>query len=538
MKRHLSITVITLFTVIFLSGCLDENPRDRLDEDETYTTANIYQNTVGNIYFYIGGNADSQGLQGTARGVYDLNTFTTDEAMLPTRGGDWYDGGLWQDLYRHSFSPSLQPFSDTWNYLYKVIVLCNQAIAHLEEHSELLTPTQLATYTAEARALRAMYYYYLLDLFGTVPYVTSNDITMVKAEQISRSTLFHAIYDELNSLLPLLPDARSNQEGEHYGHMTRHVAYFLLAKLALNAEIWTDDDCTSGSRPDGKEIMLTCDDMRKNAWEACIYWCNMLEHSGYGLERDYTKNFAVYNEESVENIFTIPMDKNLYANTFMYLFRSRHYNHGSALGMAAENGSCATCSTVMTYEYGFETEDKRFKLNYYSDTVKVNGQVVCLDDGSPLVYKPRAVQLDLTGSPYEKTAGARMKKYEIDPTAYNDGLLQDNDIVLFRYADVLLMKAEAKVRNGQDGTYELNAVRARVGMPSREATLGNILDERLLELAWEGWRRQDLIRFDLYHLNYDERVALIGEEDRHTTVFPIPSRALSLNSHLKQNKGY
>ena len=71
----------------------------------------------------------------------------------------------------------------------------------------------------------------------------------------------------------------------------------------------------------------------------------------------------------------------------------------------------------------------------------------------------------------------------------------ENDIVLFRYADALLMKSEAKVRNGESGDTELNEVRRRVNASSRTATLENILAERQLELAWEGWRRQDLIRF-------------------------------------------
>ena len=106
------------------------------------------------------------------------------------------------------------------------------------------------------------------------------------------------------------------------------------------------------------------------------------------------------------------------------------------------------------------------------------------------------------------------------------------------YADVLLMKAEAKVRNGEDGTIELNAVRDRVGMPHREATLDNILEERLLELVWEGHRRQDLIRFGRYHKAYDQRMALPNEGNGYTTVFPIPQKSIELNPNLKQNKGY
>ena len=177
-------------------------------------------------------------------------------------------------------------------------------------------------------------------------------------------------------------------------------------------------------------------------------------------------------------------------------------------------------------------------MNFISDSVYVDDKLVLLDNGEPLVYKPLAVQPDLTGSPYEKTAGARMFKYETDRTAYNDGLLQSNDIVLFRYADVLLMVSEAKVRAGQNGDKELNMVRERALMDYRPATLDNILDERLMELQWEGWRRQDLIRFDRFHRAYDMREQVPNEDDRHTIVFPIPGGAIDLNKRLSQNPGY
>ena len=131
-----------------------------------------------------------------------------------------------------------------------------------------------------------------------------------------------------------------------------------------------------------------------------------------------------------------------------------------------------------------------------------------------------------------------MAKYEVDRTSYMDGKLQSNDIVLFRYADALLMKAEAKVRNGENGDEELNRIRARVGMSYRKATLDNILEERLLELVWEGWRRQDLIRFGKFTGAYDLHTPLQGESSGYTTVFPIPQKCIDLNSELVQNKGY
>ena len=536
---RLATIILLLASTLTLASCLNETPKDQIDEDEAYGTASkLLLNAVGSLYNYIGGNADSQGLQGTYRGVYDYNTFTTDEAMIPTRGGDWYDGGFWQALYKHQWTPSDNELYNTWNYLYKVVAKCNQSLEIIEQHRSLLTDSQYAEAVAEIRGLRAMYYFYIMDMYGNVPLVTTTKLTVDNVVQSPRSSTFKYVYKELEEAAPYLPDIHSNLQNDYYGRFTRPAAYFLLAKLALNAEVYDDDDWTDGSRPDGRTIKLDVDGQAMNAWKACEAWCDKITAEGYTLSADYASNFAVHNETSNENIFIIPMDKYLYANQFLYLFRSRHYNHGAAIGMDAENGSCATLSTVLTYGYGTPDVDKRYAINFYSDTLRVDGKVVLLDDGSPLVYKPLAVKLDLSGDKYEKTAGARMSKYAIDRQAYSDGKLQSNDIVLYRYADVILMKAEAKVRNGEDGTEELNAIRARVGMPARPATLKNILNERLMELMWEGWRRNDLIRFGLFNQAYDQRTPVDDEATGFTTVFPIPTNAIEHNKNLTQNKGY
>jgi len=540
-KRGRFISLITLFCgcSLLLFSCLDEDPRDQLEEEQAYDTAsNLYINTVATLYNYIGGSQQSQGLQGTYRGVYDYNTFTTDEAMLPTRGGDWYDGGFWQNLYLHKWTESDDALSETWNYLYKVIVLCNRSLANIEKHQTLLTNSQKMAYEAEVRAIRAMYYYYLVDMFGSVPLVVSDEISIQDVKQSSRSEVFSFAFDELQEVLPLLPDEHSNLMGDYYGRITRPVAYFLLAKLALNAEIFTDNDWTDAAKPSGKDIKLTVDGKQMNAWEAVIAYCDKIEAAGYQLEGNYQDNFAVHNENSKENIFVIPMEKTLYANQYQYLFRSRHYVHGSAIGMDAENGTSATLSTVKTYGYGTDEEDTRYAINFYSDTLKVDGEVVYLDSGDPLIYMPLEIKLDLSGSKYEKTAGARMSKYAIDRTSHADGKLQENDIVLYRYADVLLMKAEALWRNGNDGNEIFNKIRERAGMEDRELTEDNLLDERLMELMWEGWRRQDLVRFGRFHKSYDMRPQLKDEESAYTTVFPIPGSVLDTNSNIKQNPGY
>ena len=537
--KHRFFALSVLALSLSLTSCLDETPKDQIPETEIYDSANsLYVNAVASLYNYIGAHEEGEGLQGTCRGIYDYNTLTTDEAIIPIRGGNWYDGGLWENMYDHTWTATDTDLYNVWKYLYKVIVLSTKSLETIEKHKALLTEQQRVDYTAEVRAVRAMYYYYAMDMFGRIPILQSSTQKTADIRQSNRSDVFWYVVKELQDVAPLLANEHSNLQGNYYGRVTRPVAWFLLAKLSLNAEVYTDDDWTDSSRPDGKTIMFDIEGNKKNAWQTCVHYCDLITAAGYTLEADYTKNFAVHNEGSTENIFTIPLDKILYLNEFHYLFRSRHYAHGGAYSGASENGTCATLHTMAVNGFGTETPDARLDMNFYTGKVEVDGKYVTLDDGTPLEYKPLAVEKNLTASPYLETAGARMKKYEVDRTAYSDGRLPDNDIVLYRYADVMLMKSEAKVRNGESGDEEMNAVRSRVGMPSLPATLDNLLNERLLELVWEGWRRQDMIRFGTYCNQYDIHTPSEADKKGYTTVFPIPEKTHELNPNLKQNPGY
>ena len=418
-------------------------------------------------------------------------------------------------------------------------MLSNKSLERIDKFAETHSDAELPAYRAEVRAMRAMYYYYLLDLFGRVPLVQSSSPAMKDIVQSERKTVFEFIFKELQEVAPLLSEVHSNQTGPYYGRITRPVVTFLLAKLALNAEVYTDNDWTDNERPDGKNIKFMVDGNELNAWGTVIYYCDQLKVMNYKLESEYETNFSIFNEPSVENIFTIPMNKTLYTNQMQYLFRSRHYNHAKAYGLSGENGPSATIEALETFGYGTAAQDPRFDICYFAgEMYDLKGDIIKLDDGTVLVYLPWEVALDITDTPYEQTAGARMKKYEVDPTATKDGKLMENDIVLFRYADALLMKSEAKVRNGENGDVELNQVRSRVKAARRPATLENILSERQLELAWEGWRRQDLIRFGMFTRAYNSRPQLPNEETGYTTVFPIPEKIRVMNTKLVQNPGY
>ena len=533
--------LFSLFALLPASCSLDEHPKDQIADELAHSTPeSLFKNNVITLYNYVGGATDGQGLQGTCRGIYDLQTFGSDEAMLPTRGHDWYDGEMWQHMYRHSWDPGHELLYNSWTYLYKAITLCNRSIEHLAEHRDMLSDHDFQAYTAEVRALRAIYYWYLLDLFGRVPIFTNTSLSMNDVFQSERSELFKFVYDELLEACYNLPKKNSVGEGDYYGRVTFDVAMFVLAKLALNAEIYLDDDWTDKKYLDGKEIILDVYGQKMNAWEAVDFFCSFLE-DWYRLEDYYSSNFVVRNENSRENIWIIPMDKDLYSNTQQNLKRSWHYRHADAYGITGENGSCATLNTLRIFGYGTEDEDPRFELNYWANEVYDRlGNFIPDRTGNPLTYYPNAVKMDLSYDPYVETAGARMKKYDIDKNATKDGTLMDNDIVLFRFADVLLMRAEAKWRNGQDGSDDFNAVRNRAGVEPREMTAETLLDERLLELCWEGWRRQDMIRFRQYKSLFtgDAFDDPIDESDGHTTVFPIPKDILILNPHFTQNKGY
>ena len=540
----LSFIIYHLSFSMMLTSCdLDEHPRDQIAEEEAFSNADaVFRNTVATLYNYIGGNDDGEGLQGTCRGIYDLQTFGSDEAMIPTRGNDWYDGEIWQDMYRHSWTPGHTMMKKSWLYLYKVITLCNRSIEQLDAHSHLLDMFDLISYKSEVRSIRAICYWYLLDLFARVPIITSTDKTMGQIQQAERSQLFDFVVSELMESWPYLSSETSVHRGDYYARVTQSVVIFVLAKLMLNAEVYADDDWTDSDRPDGSKMQFNIDGQVMNAWEATIYYCDILdEEFGFRLADTYRENFAVHNENSPENIWIIPMDKDLYYNEMQYMYRSWHYRHAAAYGFSGENGTCATLKVLQVFGYDTEQQDERFNFNYWADEVyDYDGDLVLDRSGNVLTYYPWEVKLYLGGSPYVETAGARMKKYEVDKNGTKDGKLIDNDIVLFRFADALLMRAEAKLRNGMDGQEDFDAVRRRAWMNERQISLEALLDERLLELCWEGWRRQDLIRFGQYESLFqgDEYDDKVDESDHHTTVFPIPGDIITLNPNITQNFGY
>ncbi|WOG31667.1 RagB/SusD family nutrient uptake outer membrane protein [Segatella copri] len=564
-----------LLSSVLLAGCsLDENPRSKFSEEEAFSTPKlVYVNTVANVYSSIG-----NGLYGSDGGsVHTFQEFSSDASMIPGRQGDWVDGGAWQNIFLHNFESSVSKYNDVWNNLYRVIGLANSSIdrlnKYLDEHPEY------AEYVYELRALRAVYYYYVMDLFGQVPLVVSSQVSANEVNQSNRSDVFKFVTSELAECIPHLSDSKSQNEGEYYGRITKAVAYMCMAKCAINAPVYTIDDTNPTSYSAfvgtdksgkataseeqgktvsemGKNINITLDGETRNAWETAAYCADQIASLGYRLQPSYADNFIVANHNSVENIWTRPNDCVNYKIEDYNIVRTLHYNHGGAIGYQGWNGACSSKQQMLVYGYGTANPDPRLKLNFYTDKDYMEETGKAVEDGAtdkPLEYMPMAVKVDFTAAddPHAmKCSGARMKKYEFDKSTTQQYSF-NNDLVIWRYADALLLKAEAEYRMGNkaEALTIVNEVRGRVAAtPRTELTLNDILDERMLELAWEGVRRQDQIRFCTFTEPTADRFKGVthnasagdynDDTQGYTMVYPIPYAVLNLNKKLDQNPGY
>lgn len=573
MKQYI-IGSMLLSSILLASCSLDETPRSKFSEEEAFSTPKlVYVNTVANVYSSIG-----NGLYGSDGGsVHTFQEFSSDASMIPGRQGDWVDGGAWQNIFLHNFESSVSKYNDVWNNLYRVIGLANSSIDRLNKY--LGEHPEYADYVYELRALRAVYYYYVMDLFGQVPLVVSSEVSANEVEQSNRSDVFKFVTSELAECIPHLSDSKSQNEGEYYGRITKAVAYMCMAKCAINAPVYTIDDTTPTSYSAfvgtdksgkataseeqgknvsemGKKINITLDGETRNAWETAAYCADQIASLGYRLQPSYADNFIVANQNSVENIWTRPNDCVNYKIEDYNIVRTLHYNHGGAIGYQGWNGACSSKQQMLVYGYGTANPDHRLKLNFYTDKDYMEETGKAVEDGAtdkPLEYMPLAVKVDFSAAddPHAmKCAGARMKKYEFDKSTTQQYSF-NNDLVIWRYADALLLKAEAEYRMGNkaEALTIVNEVRARVAAtPRTELTLNDILDERMLELAWEGVRRPDQIRFCTFTEPTADRFKGVthnasagdynDDTQGYTMVYPIPYAVLNLNKKLDQNPGY
>ena len=420
-----------------------------------------------------------------------------DGVVCPTRAKDWDNGGKYRVLHTHTWSASTPAIKGIWKQLFQGVVLCNQAIESIEISAD---KPEIAEVIAQLKVMRAYYYYLLLDSYGDVPYVTSFKDAVKTPQRNPRAEVFNNIVSEVLASIELLPDPTAASS------INKGTAYALLAKLYLNAEVY------SGSAQ----------------WENANEMCDKIIALGkYGLETDIKAPFVEENGGSIENIYTIPYDEDNLKGFSLHM-RTLHYSSDKTFNMSSQpwNGFALVKDHFDTYT----EEDKRNVWFLHGPQKAFDGSDLgfSIDPFIPVLF------MDNSYTEQEiKNTGVRVIKYSIAP---GTGKNMNNDYVVFRYADVLLMKAEALIRMGQSGDEYLNMIRNRAGLVSlTNANLEDVLLERAKEMVWEGVRRQDLIRFGKYNDAWWEK----EESPAYRNLFPVPQEQINSNENLlPQNTGY
>jgi len=428
---------------------------------------------------------------------------TSDEMVCPTRLTDWDDGGKWRVLHTHTWDNQTETVNSMWSRFYQGIGECNRLI----EIFQVGDSDAARATVAKLKAMRAFYYYQLIDNYGDVPYYTGYSTAPEFPFKEHRAIVWDSIVADLESVIELVPVSSTKTV------ISQGFAYTILAKLYLNAEVYT-------GRTDN------------NFWVKAEEYCNKVIESGiYSLESNPLAPFVTENQNSTENIFTIPFDENNYTGFNLHM-RTLHYASNQTFNMSAGpwNGFCATEA-----QYDLYSDEDIRKEEYFLVGQQYSYAGLELSDGgaegAKLVLNPHipALEMDASYSLEEiRMSGARVKKFEIKLGA-KDNL--SNDFPLFRYADVLFMMAEAQLRQGKAvDVPDLDLIRTRAGLTAwnGNVTLDELLAERGRELFWEGYRRQDLIRFGKFGDAWWEKPA--STKDRET--FPIPQWVLDGNPNV------
>jgi hypothetical protein len=487
------------------AACTDlhEQLYDRVEAGNYGKTPAEIQTLVGRAYASMRGfnDATSGGVQSypASEYVFFLTALSSDECALPTRtGGDWYDGGQYIDLQSHGWKSNNKVIWSAWKYCYGGISSVNAVIYQVKQSS--LTESDKTNIYAELRALRALYYYQLLDLFGNVPITTNFEDSSLPTNS-TRATVYAFVESELLDVINLLPTSG-------YGRMTQNAANTLLARLYLNSSVFVN----------------------KPRWQDCINTCDKV--SGQ-LEPNYFTNFLTENQISKEIILAIPYDHKAGTVGNYMASMTFHYEQKYAFSSTGNypwcgNGMCAKPSIYRS----FEEKDIRRKSLLMGDQVNLaTGSVIIMPaSGSPLSYTDTITNINDAA----QNEGARLMKYEVkDGEAWE----RDHDLVLMRFAEVLMMKAECYLRLGMSANAQslVATIRTRAGLTTPATLDLNFINQELKkEFIFESHRRTDNIRFGDFFKPWWNK----GTTPETRGIFPIPSFEMQKNSNLVQNPGY
>ena len=472
---------------------------------------------LNDLYNKVGGDFGSQ------ENMYALSEVTSDELLVPTRGTDWGDNGIWRQLHSHTWTPDHLYIKNAWNYL-------NENIFRASEIIE--TPDVETSVAAEAKFLRAFNMFFVMDLFGSVPFRGVDEGPKINPTVLTRAEAYSFVEKDLTEAIAALPSVVPGVD--NVGTASQEAAKFLLAKLYLNGHIYKGTG--NAENADMQKVIDLVDEINAKGFDIQEGYFQIFEPTDDSETILFLKsdigariwNSLHYNQNAPDqtgggwNGFSTLAE-------FYDLFEGDPNTNYVGDGQEERRGFVPDATTAndqnLGIGYGFLID-----LQYNQDGTPLNNR-----QSQPLVFNKEFTSLVGNG----EAEGIRVIKYHpYDPTDEED---QVNSFrqhqVMFRYADAHLMKAEAMMRMGGDPTSLVNELRDLREDTSdlSSVTEQMLLDERARELFIEFWRRNDLVRFGQFTAPWSLKEV---SGDENVNLFPIPATALLSNPNLVQNPGY
>lgn len=584
-KRSFTLKIACVFLIVALAGCTKLH--EQVIDEVLGSSSASPQNALAAAY----GQMDNGTFVNHAE-TFALQEYSTNEAILPTRGSDWGDGGIYRAIHEFTWDGTNSMITNTWNSLNLGITESLTAINSVAQSND---PNK-AQLLAEAKALLDLYTFHALDLFGQAPY-RDPSVANAPVQVRKAATAIDSLITDVESLIPDLENIGQNNTGN--GRFTKQAAYALLADMYLNRAVFKDRYNTTGFNFSEAAVDGSGTDMDK----VITYTSNIIGSGQFQLESNFFHNFDIQNTNGTELIFVITQYVNTLTNSsnnFAYMPMERNQKPSPA--NRGTNASCITPEFYHTWDNN--QNDPRFQRHYQyadgtwfmNDGTDVSVPVTTAVIGGvtlPWFHFNRGMQVgqqygpSLSGSSdYQRTPDGRIKvnmlycekaptqlmdftpdlnfddptqgvftqeeinrgvrpfKFEFDPTGLNSR--SNSAIPMYRLGGMYCMRAEAYLRKGQtaQALADVNALRTS---RTREALYGNapgtaltsidmptLYNETGFEMYWEQYRRKASIRFGTFEAAGTTKP--VSQPFRR--IYPIPQSTTDASKLFTQNTGY
>jgi hypothetical protein len=462
--------------------------------------------SLTNLYNSFGGNYGSN-----QERLYALSEVTSDEMVVPTRGTDWGDNGIWRTLHTHEWTPGHLFILQVWNDWNALAFSASQVIDSRSSGT--------AQQVAEAKLIRAFSMWYVLDHFGQVPFREVDEGPEINPKILSNTEAYNYILDDIAAAIPDLPAVGP---GSATNKMSKAAAYFLKARVLLNAEVY-------GASADWAGVITAVDALTAQGFDLAP--AGKFFEMFSGVDSDERILFVANNDGSRK-------------------WSALHYSQGHPdNGGGGWNGFTTLSAFFDSFEgppnSNYMGDGQEERRGWVPDATTANSTNNGFGYGFLIgqIYSSTGVALDARGGRKlnftrelpgllgnNDITGIRPQKYS--PA---NGAFVDNSLIVCRYADAHLMKAEAMMRSGGNATAMVNELRTlRGAQPLGSVTESDMLAERGRELYGECVRRTDLVRFGKFSATWEFK----EDTNEYKNVFPIPTNAILSNPNLVQNEGY